>query len=163
MCNFSSSSKERVRAKLSVVGNRIRSHSGSRGRDAASAGFNAAILLLFQLTPKTSELVRAEIREDFAIHINHGGKFLSGEIDHFIVSRLVRNHIHRFIINLMLVEPTLGFVAPAAIWFHEQSYFLWFHTAKLRDNPTFFKCELKRSLVSEMPDRTSNSLSHLIY
>jgi len=141
-----------VRAKLSVVGNRMRSHSGNRARGGASAGFNAAILLLFQLIPKTSELVRAEIGENFAIHVNHGRKFLSGEIDHLIVSRLVRNHIHSFVVNLTLVKPTLSLVAPAAIWFHEQTNFLWFHTAKLRDNPTFFKCELKRSLFGEMPD-----------
>jgi hypothetical protein len=40
VCNFSSSSNPRVRAKLSEVGNVMRSHSGKRGR-----GFNSVVVI----------------------------------------------------------------------------------------------------------------------
>src|SRR5437660_11453041 len=79
VCSFNSSSRERVRANLSVVGNRMRSHSGRRGRAGASAGFNAGILLLFQLLPKTRELIGAKIGENLPIHIDDRCKFLSRE------------------------------------------------------------------------------------
>src|SRR5215831_16141229 len=97
----------------------MRSHSGKRGRGDTSAGFNAAILLLFQLIPKTSQLIRTEIGKDFTVDIDNRRKLLTGKPNHFIISGFIRNHIDGFVINLMLVQPALSFIAPAAIWLHE--------------------------------------------
>src|SRR5437764_6917584 len=76
--SLSSSSRERVRAKLAVVGKRMRSQSGRRGRGGASAGFNAGILL-FELIPKMSKLIGTEVGKNLAIDIDDGCKFLAGE------------------------------------------------------------------------------------
>jgi hypothetical protein len=91
-----------------------------------------------------SKLVGPEIGKNLAVHINDRRKFLPREANHFIVGRLVGNHVNGFVINFVLVEPPLGFVTPPAIWLHEQTYSFRFHIRTLRDKSTFFKCELIR-------------------
>src|SRR5579862_3459450 len=101
--SFNSSSSARVCEKESEVGSLIRSHSGRRGRGLKSTGLIAAISLL-HFPPEAGELLWAKIGKDFAIHINDGRQFLTGEADHFIKRCLVSDHVHFFVFNAALVE-----------------------------------------------------------
>ena len=149
-----------MRAKLSLVGRDRRNQAGSRGRGKGGlTGFETAILL-FQFRPEFGELVRAEVGEDFAIHINDGCQFLSGKLDHFVVSSLIGNDVDRLIIDAVLVKPAFGFVAPAAVRFDEQTDPFNIHRATVAEMGWFFKsvvggrqnCGVDKQSVSDGAD-----------
>ena len=78
-----------MRTKLSLVGNRSRSHAGSLGRAAAGlAGFETGILL-FELRPKPRQLIGPKVGENLAINIDHRREFLSRELDHLVISGFI--------------------------------------------------------------------------
>src|SRR5258706_4846886 len=128
--SFSSSSSERVSAKLSDVGSGRRSHSGRRARGFGSARFETAIFLL-QLLPEIRKLVRTEVRQDFTIQFNFRGKFLAGKADHFVISRFIGDNVDLFIVDAALIEPVGGLMAPTAVRLYEQSDPFRFHTHTL--------------------------------
>src|SRR5205814_1693379 len=105
----SSSSSARVRAKLALVGKRMRSQSGRRGRGVSSAGFNRGILLPLEFSPKIGELVGAKIGKDFAIDLDDRGKFLAGEAHHFIIGSFIGHDIDFLVIDAMRIQPACGF------------------------------------------------------
>ena len=76
-------------------------------------------MLLFQPAPKISELVRAKIREDFAIDIDHRSEFLARKADHLVKCSLIGNDIDLLVFHVVLVEPMLGLVTPATVGFDE--------------------------------------------
>src|SRR5579872_1667173 len=127
--SFSSSSRLRVWAKASVVGSLVRSHSGRRGRALtwACVGLDSTILAL-QSFPKSGQLVRAEIRQDLSIHLDHRRQFLSGKPHHLRVCGIVLDDIEGFVFDPMRIEPMLGFVTPAAIRFDKQADFCRIHS-----------------------------------
>ena len=128
-----------MRAKVSLVGRGKRSQAGSRGRvNCGSGGFETGILL-FKLHPEPRQLIGAEVPKNLTVYVNHRGELLSGKLNHFVISGFIRNDINGLIINAPFVEPTLGFMAPAAIRFDEQANPLRFHALIVADFMPFFK------------------------
>src|SRR5215471_1415902 len=101
--SFSSLSSARVWANVSEVGRRMRSHSGSRGRAVASAGFATGMLFL-QLVPELGQLIRPEIGQKLAIHLDHRRQFLARKADHLVESRFIGNNIDFLVIYVVLIE-----------------------------------------------------------
>ena len=83
-----------------------------------------------QTRPERRELFRPKVREDFAVHVNHRRQFLTGKPDHFVVGRLVGEDVDRFVINAVIVQPTLGSMAPRAVILDEKSNSFWLHGSK---------------------------------
>ena len=81
-------------------------------------------LFVVQAFPKRGQLARPEVRQDFAIHVNHRRGCLAGEPIHLFVSFLVGDDIQNFILDAVLIEPIHRLRAPAAEWFDEQADFL---------------------------------------
>jgi len=84
-------------------------------------------MLAFEFRQKICELIGPEIGEDFAINLDDRGQILAGKPDHFVKSRFVRDYVHPLIIQIMVIQPAHGLVAPAAIRFYEESDPFWFH------------------------------------
>src|SRR5258706_9959760 len=116
--SLSSSSKARVCVKLALVGNFVRSQSGSRGRHLSSTMFKPSIWLL-PFLPKLSQFIRPEIGQHLAIYFYYRRQALARKPDHLIKRGLVSHHVNSVILDPMLIEPVGCLVAPAAIGFNE--------------------------------------------
>ena len=77
--------------------------------------------------PKTLEeagqFFRAEIGQDSAIDFEDGCEFLAGEAEHFLEGSVVRDDIDLLVLDIVLIQPARGFMAPAAIGFDEKAGF----------------------------------------
>jgi hypothetical protein len=118
--SFNSSSNARVRLKLADVGSGILSHPGRRGRTGESVTVGRA-MLVFESLPERVELFRAEIGEDFTVHINHGCQILPAQLDHLIEGGIVRDDIQQIIIDPALIQPTHGTMTPTAVGLDEEA------------------------------------------
>ena len=133
----------RVREKLELVGKGRRSQGGRRGRGdvegdgepeaglawegfAMLAGFEAG-MPSFKVLPEARELVGAKISKDLTIHVDDRSELLTGQFHHFMVGGFIGHDIHGLVIDVMIVEPAHGFMAPAAVRFDEQPHPSRFH------------------------------------
>jgi hypothetical protein len=69
----------------------------------------------FQRFKKFWQFFRAEIREDFSVHVQHRREFLAGKADHIGERRVVRDHVNLLVSDVVVVEPAHRLVAPTAI------------------------------------------------
>src|SRR5437867_3342917 len=81
----------------------------------------------FQFTPELSELLRPEVGQDFAIHVNDRREVLAGEADHFVVGDFVGDDVNRLIYNAAIPQPALRAGAPSAKGLDEKSDSFRFH------------------------------------
>ena len=68
-------------------------------------------------------------------------KFLAGNADHLLKRRPVRDHIDLLVLDVVLVEPADGFMAPAAVGFDEEAGFQKFSLFTEFVAPCVYRCE----------------------
>ena len=72
-----------------------------------------------KLFPKRGQLFGPEIRQHPPVHVNHRRQFLAGQVDHFVISRFVTNHVNGFIFDTVLIQPLRRAMTPWTIGFDE--------------------------------------------
>lgn len=90
-------------------------------------------MFFFESLPEPSQLVRPEIGKDFSIHVNHRRQSLARELNHFVVSGLVSYHVNHFKLDVVIVQPMHGTMAPATVGLDKQANTFRFHIQTLAD------------------------------
>src|SRR5688572_23357180 len=140
VCRRKPSSRLRVWPKVSVVGSLRRSHSGMRGRGLGAIKVGSTALMKFVslrscsarlkslLLPPHFKLVRTEVGEDLAIHVNHRRLGLTRKREHLLPRSSILDDIQCLVGDTMSIEPFAGFVAPTAERFDEEPDLFRFHS-----------------------------------
>src|SRR5664280_1023974 len=110
---------------------------GPRCARPASRSSTLFNVFLLNFSPELRQLLGAEIGKYLAVDVQNRSQVLAGELDHFGKGRFVGNHIDRFIIHAVCIQPAHGLMAPAAIWLDEESDPFWFHNLYSRRFGTF--------------------------
>lgn len=77
--------------------------------------------------PELLELLRVEVREHLAVHLDDWRECLAGKLHHFFHRHWMENDVQFFVSKAALIEPAHGIMAPRAVWLDEKADSIWFH------------------------------------
>ena len=71
--------------------------------------------LRLKILKKAGQFFRAEIRQNFSIHVQHWREFLAGNLHHLIKCAVIRHHVNLLVSDVVVIEPAHRLVTPTAI------------------------------------------------